>query len=162
MGQIKAKIKVVAVVMTLLLTGCATVSRDKTQPMNISLVDEKGRLVTGVQCRLENSSLTMVGNTPLIHVPIERSSSDLIIECGLPNAPIARAIAVSRSRNNVGTLLQPLATIAIDHISGHIYSYPEKVQLKIGREVYVDADTPTLLSDAPLHTGRLAATQWAP
>ena len=147
-----------ALLLTSLLTGCATVSREKTQPMNISLVDEKGRLVSGVQCRLENSSLTMVGNTPLIHVPINRSGSDLIIECGKPNAPIARAFAISRSRNNVGTLLQPLATAAIDHISGHIYSYPEKVQLKIGREIYIDADSDTPLSDTPLYTGRLAVT----
>ncbi len=119
------------------LGGCATLSKDESQPVDVRVFDLDGRQVDA-SCRLVNGALTMVGNAPLFRVPVSRSGSDLVIECARPGMPVARAVAVSRSSNAVAMVLQPLATTVIDHLTGRVYDYPDQMDLVLGRELVFD------------------------
>ena len=78
------------------LGGCATLSKDELQPIDVRVFDLDGHQVDA-SCRLTNGAQTVVGNAPLFRVPVSRSGSDLVIECARPGTPVARAVAVSRS-----------------------------------------------------------------
>lgn len=146
------------VLLVALLAGCATLSKDETQPLDIRVFDLDGRQVDA-SCRLVNGSQTMVGNAPLFRLPVSRSGSDLVIECTRPGLPPARAVAVSRSSNAVALVIQPLASTVIDHFSGRIYDYPEHMDLVLGRELVFDRRSPDRLpvSAVPVPISQVAA-----
>ena len=80
------------------LGGCATLSKDELQPIDVRVFDLDGHQVDA-SCRLTNGAQTVVGNAPLFRVPVSRSGSDLVIECARPGTPVARAASTNcRSR----------------------------------------------------------------
>lgn len=123
------------------LGGCATLSKDESQSVDVRVFDLDGHQVDA-SCRLTNGAQTMVGNAPLFRVPVSRSGSDLIIECARPGTPMARAVAVSRSSGAWSVVLQPFATTVIDHLTGRIYDYPVQMDLVLGRELVFDRSSP--------------------
>ncbi len=119
------------------LGGCATLSKDELQPIDVRVFDLDGHQVDA-SCRLTNGAQTVVGNAPLFRVPVSRSGSDLVIECARPGTPVARAVAVSRSSGALAVVLQPFATTVIDHLTGRVYDYPTQLDLVLGREMVFD------------------------
>ncbi len=119
------------------LGGCATLSKDESQTIDVRVFDLDGHQVDAT-CRLTNGSQVMVGNAPLFRVPVPRSGSDLIIECARPGMAVARAVAVSRSSGAWSVVFQPFATTVIDHLTGRIYDYPVQMDLVLGRELRFD------------------------
>lgn len=119
------------------LGGCATLSKDESQSVDVRVFDLDGHQVDAT-CRMTNGAQTMVGNAPLFRVPVARSGSDLIIECSHPGTPVARAVAVSRSSGAWSVVLQPFATTLIDHLTGRVYDYPVQMDLVLGRELVFD------------------------
>ncbi|CAN5264830.1 hypothetical protein BH09PSE6_BH09PSE6_34410 [soil metagenome] len=115
-------------------SGCATLMRDGEQKIDIVVHNLDGRAV-GAKCRVENSSGVTVGNAPLMQVPIDRSASDLVIECTpfSKSLQVARAPAVSRSVTTFAVVIQPVAASVIDTMSGRMFDYPTKLVLVTGK-----------------------------
>jgi len=101
------------------LGGCATLSKDESQSVDVRVFDLDGHQVDA-SCRLTNGTQTMVGNAPMFRVPV------------------ARAVAVSRSSGAWSVVFQPFATTVIDHLTGRIYDYPVQMDLVLGRELVFD------------------------
>ena len=138
------------------LNACATVSRESSQHVNIVMQDQQGIPIYGARCRVEHSAGTLVGNSPMMRVPVSRSGSPLVVECVKPGAGLARSLAHSKSSGNqLMMLIQPLAGTAIDHMSGRIYDYPATITLVLGQEVVWDARKTEPVSVSQLTSERL-------
>ncbi|MFN7667540.1 MAG: hypothetical protein ACK5OT_03285 [Burkholderiales bacterium] len=138
------------------LNGCATVSRESSQHVNIVMQDQQGSAIHGARCRVEHSGGILVGNSPMMRVPVSRSGSPLVVECVKPGAGLARSLAHSKSSGNqLMMLIQPLAGTAIDHMSGRIYDYPATITLVLGQEVVWDARKTEPVSVSQLTSERI-------
>ena len=126
-----------------LLSGCATMTGEATQTINVQAFDTRGRAIEGMHCKVTNGSAQYFGNSPLFGLTVRRSSSDLEVLC--QRGPmIARATAVSRG-SKMGALVKAAlpggtASTMIDHMTGYRYSYPTDLQLRVGQHLVFDAD----------------------
>ncbi|HQR22726.1 MAG TPA: hypothetical protein PLE54_08640 [Burkholderiaceae bacterium] len=128
-------------VLALGFSGCATLTGDATQKLSIQTVDKEGKAIDGMSCHVSNASAEYVGVTPMFDTQVRRSSSPLVIECRRDGMPLTRGVVVSRAVNmQPAQLLLPGGTslMAIDHISGYIYSYPRWVRLQVGHDMVFD------------------------
>ena len=145
-----------AVLALLGLNACATVSRESSQHVNIVMQDQQGGAILGARCRVEHSGGSLVGNSPMMRVPVSRSGSPLVVECVKPGVGQARSLAHSKSSGNqLMMFIQPLAGTAIDHVSGRMYDYPATITLVLGQEVVWDARKTEPLSISQLTPERL-------
>jgi len=130
-------------VAALALAGCATVTGTPNQSISIQTVDALDRPITGMRCRVSNSSADYFGDSPMRDLQVRRSSSDLEIECHRGSL-IARGTAVSRGSVVDGAVKALLpggtAMLAIDHLSGYRYAYPDWIRLRVGEHLVFDAD----------------------
>ncbi|CAN5369431.1 hypothetical protein BH10PSE17_BH10PSE17_17970 [soil metagenome] len=115
-------------------SGCATIMRDGEQKVDIMVHNLDGRAI-GAKCRVENTSGAVIGNAPMMQVSIDRSASDLVIECVPFNKSlqVARATAVSRSVTTFAVVIQPVAASVMDAMSGRMFDYPTKLILVSGK-----------------------------
>jgi hypothetical protein len=123
------------------LSGCATVTGEPTQDVTIVTVDAKGMPVDGLRCVVANGSDEWVGNSPMHGLQVRRSATNLQIECRR-GAQIAWGTAISRGGlRGTAALLMPggTAMVAVDHLSGYRYSYPQLIKLRIGEHLVFDA-----------------------
>jgi hypothetical protein len=136
----------------LLLGGCATVAGTPMQAVSIQALDAFDRPVDGMRCRIVNNAADYFGTTPIFDLQVRRSSSDLEIECRRGSL-LARGTAVSRGMMLASVLLPGgTAALIIDHLSGYRYSYPTRLQLRIGEHLVFDDDAtpPTRLSSGAI------------
>lgn len=123
------------------VTGCATVTGEPMQDVSIVTVDAQDRPVDGLRCRVTNDSAVYVGNSPMFGLQVRRSSSDLQIECSR-GVQVARGTAVSRGGlRGAANLVLPggTALMAVDHLTGYRYTYPQLLRLKLGEHLIFDA-----------------------
>ena len=123
------------------LSGCATVTGEPTQDVTIVTVDAQGLPVNGLRCVVINGSDQWVGNSPMHGLQVRRSATDLEIECRR-GGQVARGTAVSRGGlTGTSALLLPggTAMVALDHLSGYRYSYPQLIKLRLGEHLVFDA-----------------------
>lgn len=153
---------VIITLVSAMLAGCATMSCDSVQFVDIVVQDFQGYPVAGAQCQMENSAGRLIGNSPMLRVPVARSGSALIVECHKDGLGTARAVAHSRSSHQAALLLQPFAATAIDHLSGRMYDYPNTIMLMTGKELVWDARQSLPVSERVLPTARLAAVRSDP
>ncbi len=148
--------------LSLALTGCASIVNDSTHPIKVETKTAAGELVTGADCKLNNDYGTVTvksGDT----TPIRRSSKDLDIVCQDPKNPNATARAISRANAGMaGNIIFGGGIGAIiDHNKGTAYTYPTWVQLVFGKALVFDRRAenegqPTPASDA---TAPVASSQ---
>jgi hypothetical protein len=142
----------------LLLAGCATVTGTPTQSINVQVVDAFDRPIA-MRCKITNASADYFGDAPMRALEVRRSASDLQIECHRGSL-FARGTAVSRGSIVDGAVKALLpggtAMLAVDHLSGYRYAYPDWIRLRIGAHLVFDADrqmpgkpAPGLLADVP-------------
>lgn len=123
------------------LAGCATLTGDGTQSIQVEAVDEQGQAVTGMRCKFSNMSSDYYADTPVYDLQVHRSASDLNISCRLGDR-IAEGRAVSRGGlRGVGAVLLPggSAYMMIDHLTGYRYTYPAWVRVQVGQKLVFDA-----------------------
>lgn len=142
-----------------LLSGCATITGDATQFINVQTLDARGNAIEGMRCKATNGSEEYFGNSPMFGLAVRRSSSDLEIRCHR-GALTARATAVSRGNTATDLMKTVLpggtASVVIDHLTGYRYSYPNDVKLRVGQHLVFDASDDELgrpsrgvLADSP-------------
>jgi hypothetical protein len=132
-----------AVLAVLGVSGCATVTGEATQAINIQTVDAQGRPIDGMACRIVNGSAEYMGDTPLFGLRVRRSSTPLVAECKRQGYPVARALIVSRANLASGSTAQLLlpggtSMLVIDHFSGYMYSYPRWIRAQVGADMIFD------------------------
>ncbi|MEK0417054.1 MAG: hypothetical protein RI949_1060 [Pseudomonadota bacterium] len=123
-----------------LLSGCASVMNETTQPMKIETRNADGSYVVGVECRISNDFGVLTshsGDTAMVR----RSSMDLDIVCKHPNSSADNATARAISRANAGlaaNFLNAGVGIIVDHKKGTAYTYPTWVRLTFGKTLVFD------------------------
>ena len=126
----------------LLATGCATMTGEPTQVINVQTLDAQGHAVEGMRCRVSNGDQEYFGSSPMFALSVRRSANDLEIRCQR-GALSAQATAVSRGNTTTALLKAMLpgggAATVIDHISGYRYAYPVNLQLRVGQHLVFDA-----------------------
>lgn len=122
-----------ACIAPLLASGCATITGDATQTIEITAVDANDRPLRGMTCRLDNGHGEQVVTTPARTVEVRRSANDLEIECTL-GGQVARGTVVSRGDNKMEHSFIPGGSLlaVIDHVSGYMYAYPTPLVLRAG------------------------------
>jgi hypothetical protein len=152
-----------------LLSGCATLTRDATQTLQIETVDAHGRPIHGMRCHLSNASNEYFGDSPMYGLEVHRSWSDLEISCHKGNL-VAEGRAVSRGGvTGTAALVLPggSAYVIIDHLTGYRYTYPIWLRLQVGQKLVFDASDevsgrPVLATRTPLENPTVAAPSPAP
>ncbi len=117
--------------------GCATITGEATQTINIQTVDANGKPVDGMACRIVNGSAEYMGDTPLFGLRVRKSPTPLIVECKRHGYAMARALVISRADLASGSTAQLLlpggsSMLIVDHLSGFMYQYPRWVRPQVG------------------------------
>ena len=125
------------------ISGCATVTGEATQAINIQTVDANGRPIEGMACRIVNGSAEYMGDTPLFGLRVRRSSTPLVAECKRHGYALARALIIPRADLASGSTAQLLlpggsSMLIIDHISGFMYRYPRWIKAQAGADMVFD------------------------
>jgi hypothetical protein len=121
------------------LTGCATITGDKTQQVRVDTFDAQGKQVSGAKCKLVNDYGEQTINSS-DEAKIHRSSDDLLVECNKKGYSVAKGVGISRANTAIyGNLLigGPVGAV-IDHSNGKGYSYPQWMSLVFGRTLTFD------------------------
>jgi hypothetical protein len=137
-------VRVFFVVATLVsVSGCATLTGEATQAINIQTVDASGRPVDGMACRIVNGSAEYMGDTPLFNLKVRKSPTALVVECKRHGYAMARALIISRADLVSGSTAQLLlpggsSMLVIDHFSGYMYQYPRWIRPQVGADMIFD------------------------
>lgn len=123
----------------LLLAGCASVTHNNAQSIQVETKLASGELLEGANCSLRNTEQTYEVTTPGA-VEIERSGNDLEVACQHPDYPDAKATAVSRPNAGMygNIILGGVIGAVIDHNTGKAYNYPDWLQLTMGQILRFD------------------------
>ncbi len=125
------------------VSGCATLTGEATQAINIQTVDASGRPVDGMACRIVNGSAEYMGDTPLFNLKVRKSPTALVVECKRHGYAMARALIISRADLVSGSTAQLLlpggsSMLVIDHFSGYMYQYPRWIRPQVGADMIFD------------------------
>ena len=123
--------------------GCATMTGEATQAINIQTVDATGRPVDGMACRIVNGSAEYMGDTPMFGLRVRKSPTPLVVECKRHGYAMARALIISRADLASGSTAQLLlpggsSMLVIDHLSGFMYQYPRWIRPQVGADMIFD------------------------
>lgn len=124
-----------------LLAGCATLSVPSRQSIQILAFDALDRPVPNMECRLTNDHGEARARTPAFDVPVQRSGSDLEIECRRGSEVAMGTVAPRRDRMEQAMLPFGSLAVAFDHLTGHLYSYPTVIRLRIGQHLRFEFST---------------------
>lgn len=122
-----------------LLSGCASIVNDTTQPVRIETKTADGQMVSGAECRVTNDHGTVTlrsGET----AQVRRSSKDIDITCKMASGEPASARLISRANAGLaGNIIFGGGIGAVvDHSRGTAYTYPTWVQLVAGKTLVFD------------------------
>lgn len=122
-----------------LFTGCASITGDTVQSIRVETVLVDGTEVQGAECELVNKFGAFRVKTPG-SVSVRRSATDLYLTCRKADQADARGVAVSRANSGMwGNIIFGGAVGAvIDHGRGAAYTYPQWVQLVVGKLLRFD------------------------
>jgi hypothetical protein len=121
------------------MTGCASISNDTTNPVRFETFNAAGVEVKDADCKLENDYGQQMVKTPAT-VNVRRSSKDLQITCVKSGDADGRGVAISRANAGMaGNILFGGGIGAIiDHNKGTAYTYPQWVQVVMGKLLTFD------------------------
>ncbi|MBI1175464.1 MAG: hypothetical protein GC139_09405 [Sideroxydans sp.] len=125
--------------MVVVMTGCASLTSERTQPLAITTHSADGKLVTHAKCSLTNDKGSWEVETPG-DITVHRSAEDLIIDCKKDGMPDGLARGISRASGGMwGNIVFGGGIGAvIDHSNGSGYNYPDDISVSMGESVIVD------------------------
>lgn len=126
-------------VLSVLLSGCASITTGHGQPLSVETRDQSGKPVTGAACRLVNDKGTYFINTPGT-VGVKRSYEDMHVHCTKePLEPGAATVKSSTKGMAFGNILfGGIIGAAIDVGSGAAYDYPALLTIIMGQAVNIE------------------------
>lgn len=127
------------VVLTGMLSGCASITKDSNQHVQIETYSKNNQLVTGAKCVAKNErgewSTTSTGT-----VSVHRSGQNLLVTCDKDGEEAGNATVISRANGGMfGNILFGGGIGAIiDHNKGTAYSYPDWIRIILGESLVFD------------------------
>jgi hypothetical protein len=117
-----------------LLTGCASIVNDSTNPIRFETFAQNGEEVKEMNCKVENDYGAQTVKTPGT-LQVHRSSKDLQIVCTKSGETDAKGVAVSRANGGMfgNIILGGGIGAIIDHNKGTAYTYPQWIRLVAGK-----------------------------
>jgi len=130
--------RLVAIAALMAMTGCASITGSKLQPVSVQTVLES-KEVTGVGCTLTNDAGKWFVTSPG-SVTINKSTGDLAVDCRKDDALVGNSIVVSKSNGAVwGNILAGGGIgYIVDRQTGAGFDYPPTITVmlrKIGEAV---------------------------
>ncbi|HYG31568.1 MAG TPA: hypothetical protein VFF75_07010 [Methylophilaceae bacterium] len=121
------------------LGGCATITKDANQSVQIETYDKNNQPVTGVKCTAENERGKWTTLSPGF-VSVHRSSQNLMVNCEKENEAAGRGTVVSRVNGGMfGNIIFGGGIGAIiDHNKGTAYTYPSWLRIVMGDSLVYD------------------------
>ena len=121
------------------MTGCASIVNDSTNPVRFETYGANGAEIKDAECKLENDYGQQVIKTPAT-VNVRRSSKDLQVTCVKAGEVDGRGVAISRANAGMaGNIIFGGGIGAIiDHNKGTAYTYPQWVQIVMGKLLTFD------------------------
>jgi len=122
-----------------LLGGCATITKDANQSVQIETYDKNNQPISGVQCTAENERGKWTTMTPG-SVSVHRSSQNLLVNCEKENEKAGRGTVISRVNGGMfGNIVFGGGIGAIiDHNKGTAYTYPSWLRIVMGDSLVYD------------------------
>lgn len=124
---------------TSMLGGCATITKDANQSVQIETYDKNNQPVSGVKCTAENERGKWTTMTPGF-VSVHRSSQNLLVNCEKENEEAGRGTVISRVNGSMfGNIVFGGGIGAIiDHNKGTAYTYPSWLRIVMGDSLVYD------------------------
>lgn len=121
------------------MTGCASITGDTNSPVRFETFNAAGVEVKDAECKLENDYGQQSVKTPGTF-SVRRSSKDLQITCVKAGESDGRGVAISRANAGMaGNIIFGGGIGAIiDHNKGTAYTYPQWVQVVMGKLLTFD------------------------
>lgn len=122
-----------------LFSGCASITKDSNQPVQVETYSRNNQLVSGAKCIAKNErgewSTTTTGT-----LSVHRSGQNLIVTCDKEGEQTGHATVISRANGGMfGNILFGGGIGAIiDHNKGTAYSYPDWIRIIMGDNLVYD------------------------
>jgi len=115
------------------LTGCASVTGSKLQPVSVQTVHE-GKEIAGAGCTLTNDAGKWFVTSPG-SVTINKSTGDLAVECKKDGQYLGQETVVSRANGSVwgNILLGGGIGYVVDRNTGAGFDYPTAITVMLKR-----------------------------
>lgn len=125
--------------MVIAMTGCATITSEKTQSLAVTTHSADGKLIEHAKCALKNDKGNWEVETPG-NITVHRSAEDIIVDCKKDGMPDGLARGISRADGGMwgNILIGGGIGAIIDHSNGSGYNYPDDISVKMGGSVIVD------------------------
>lgn len=126
-------------VLTGMLSGCASITKDANQPIQIETYSKNNQLVTGAKCVAKNERGEWFATSTGI-VNVHRSGQNLLVTCDKAGEEIGNATVISRANGGMfgNILLGGGIGAIIDHNKGTAYSYPDWIRIILGESLVFD------------------------
>jgi hypothetical protein len=131
-------LKVIVLASVIAMTGCASITGSKLQPVSVQTVHE-GKEVSGVGCTLTNDAGKWFVTTPGT-TTIQKSTGDLAVDCKKDGGLTGQETVVSKANGSVwGNILAGGGIgYVVDRNTGAGFDYPNSITVmlkKIGEVV---------------------------
>lgn len=125
-------------VAALVLTGCASLTGSKNQPLSIQAV-HTGKSLEGADCTLTNDKGTWFAKTPG-SVVVQKSGQDLVIRCEKDGVPAgSTTVASSANAGAWGNILfGGIIGYAVDAGTGAAFDYPSSLSVQMGQVIQLE------------------------
>ncbi len=131
--------RTMAATIIMALTGCATITKDANQQVQVDAYTKDQQRVMDARCVAKNDRGQWDVKTPGA-VSVHRSGENLVIKCEKDGMEPGTATAVSRANGGMfGNILIGGGIGAIvDHNKGTAYTYPSWLKIIMGEETLFD------------------------
>jgi hypothetical protein len=125
--------------MPVVFTGCATITKDANQSVQIETYSKDNQPITGAKCTAQNErgqwTTTSTGS-----VSVHRSGDNLIVTCDKEGEQTGHGTVISRANGGMfGNILFGGGIGAIvDHNKGTAYTYPSWLRIVMGESLVYD------------------------
>lgn len=127
-----------AVGVLLLVTGCASITGSKNQPVSVQ-ASHQGRVLDSVDCTLVNDKGVWFVKAPGSTV-VQKSGQDLVVTCNKDGIPQGVATYASSANGGVwgNILFGGLIGFAVDASSGAAFDYPTSMGVQMGQVIRLE------------------------
>jgi hypothetical protein len=123
----------------MIFSGCASLTKDTYQRMQIETYSKNNALVSNAKCRAKNEYGEWVVFTSGI-LTVHRSDQNLLLSCEKEGEATGYATLISRANDGMygNILLGGGIGAMIDHHNGNAYSYPDWIRVVMGDNLVFD------------------------
>lgn len=123
----------------ILSSGCASITKDANQPVQIETYSKNNQIVNGAKCMAKNERGEWSAITTGV-VNVHRSNQNLLVTCDKDGEETGRGTLISRANGGMfGNILFGGGIGAIvDHNTGKAYSYPDWIRVIMGDNLVFD------------------------